>query len=838
ATYHFCHALTLTALYPTASAAQQAEYRLILDAKLKKLQLWADNCPENYSNRQALLLAELARIESRDLDAMRLYDEAIRSAHQNGFIQNEAIANEIAARFYAARGLQTIAQTYIKNARYCYLRWGAFSKVNEIDQDYSLPHEELTRSSVETIETTVEQLHLGTVIKVSEAVSGEIVLDKLVQTLMVTAIEYAGAERGLLILPYREVYRIAAEARTGRDEVEVKLQQHLVTPSDLPDSLLRYVIRTRQSVILDDALIENQFSNDKYVRAERPRSIFCLPLVKQAKLVGILYLENNLAPGVFTPTRITVLKLLASQAAISLENTRLYSELEEREAKIRRLVDANIVGIFIWDLGGEIIEANEAFLRMLGFAREDLIAGRLRWRDLVPPDWCDRVDQAIAELEATGVIHPFEMEYFRKEGGRVPVLAGSAFFEESRSEGVAFVLDLTERKRGEEALRRSEAYLAQAQRLSQTGSITWRVSSGKLTELIWSDEAFRIAGYDRTVNPSEELLLKRVHPEDIPLVQETFSRAAREGNLDFEHRLLMPDGSVKHVHVVLEAVGPDPANREFVGTVMDVTARKQAEEAARRAQAELAHVSRVTMVGELTASIAHEVNQPLAGMLVNANASLRWLTRDSPDLTEARAAIHRIVRDGNRAGEVISRVRALFKKAPAANEPVDINEVIQEVLALTRAEFQRNGVSLVTRFANGLPLIVGDKVQLQQVTLNLVVNAIEAMSGLNEGPRQLFVSSEHLAQIAAESDQDRAEDQDFTNPESTYVLIKFQDTGPGLNPADLKRVFETFYTTKSNGMGMGLAISRSIVEAHGGRLWARSNSPRGAIFQFVLPVVV
>jgi PAS domain S-box-containing protein len=830
---HFYGALAHAASCDSVCSERGRQHFEALTAHHSQLQIWAENCPENFETRAALVGAEIARIEGRELDAEHLYEQAIRTAQANGFVHNEALANELTARFYRARGFEKIANTYLRDAHYGYLRWGALGKVQQIDREYPLPREERTLSPATTIETPVERLDLGTVMKVSQAVSGEIVLEQLVQTLMLLAIEHAGAGRGLLILPYGEEYRIVAEARTGRDEVEVKLQQDLVTPSDLPDSLLRYVIRTQQSVILDDASVQNQFSNDEYVRVERPRSILCLPLVKQAKLVGVLYLENNLAPGVFTPTRITVLKLLASEAAISLENTRLYRELEEREAKIRRLVDANIVGIFIWNLGGEIIEANEAFLHMVGFGREDLIAGRLRWRDLVPADRRDRIERAIAELEATGVLQLFETEFLRKESGRVPVLAGAAFFEQSRNEGVAFVLDLTERKRGEEALRRGEAFLTQGQRLSQTGSFSWKALSG---EMVWSNEAFRIMGYDRTVEPSVELVLQRVHPEDLQLFQDIISQAAREEtNVDFEHRLLMPDGSVKHIHVVLEAVNPGAENREFLGTVMDVTARKEAEEAVSKAQAELAHIARVMTVGELTASIAHEVNQPLAGMLVNANAALRWLTRDSPNLTEVGEAIHRVIRDGNRAGEVISRIRALFKKAPAAKEPVNLNEMIQEVLTLTLAEFQRNRVWLVTQFANDLPLIVGDKVQLQQVTLNLVVNAIEAMSGISPGLRELFVSSEEVTQIDGESELEGAEDEALTQ-ESAYALITVRDSGPGLNPADLKRVFETFYTTKSNGMGMGLAISRSIVEAHGGRLWAKVNSPHGGIFQFALPV--
>jgi signal transduction histidine kinase len=346
-------------------------------------------------------------------------------------------------------------------------------------------------------------------------------------------------------------------------------------------------------------------------------------------------------------------------------------------------------------------------------------------------------------------------------------------------------------------------------------------------------------GYDRTAQPSIELVFERVHPEDVQLVQDVIRRAAREEtNIDFEHRLLMADGLVKHVHVELEPMSSDTENREFLGTVMDVTARKEAEEAVSKAQAELAHIARVMTVGELTASIAHEVNQPLAGMLVNANAGLRWLTRESPNLAEVGEAIHRIIRDGKRAGEVISRIRALFKKTPAAKESVNLNEMIQEVLTLTLAEFQRNRVSLVTQFANDLPLIIGDKVQLQQVTLNLVVNAIEAMNGVAPGLRELFVSSQPVAQLDDGSKLEMSKDQVLAQPESVYALVTIRDSGPGLDPADLKRVFETFYTTKSNGMGMGLAISRSIVEAHGGRLWAKANSPHGAIFQFALPIAL
>ena len=710
AEYHFYGALSRAASWDSAAADQRQQHFEALTAHHGQLEVWAENCPENFENRAALVGAEIARIQGRELDAERLYEQAIRSSRANGFVHNEALANELAARFYAARGFEKIAHTYLRDAQYCYLRWGADGKVRQLDELYPhLREEEPIPAPASTIGARVEHLDLATVIKVSQAVSGEMILEKLIDTLMRTAIEHAGAERGLLIFQRGVEQRIEAEATTSGDTIIVRLGEASVAEAVAPESIVHYVVRTLETVLLADASTENPFSADTYVCQQHARSILCLPLINQAKLIGLLYLENNLTPNVFTPTRIAVLKLLASQAAISLENTRLYRDLEEREAKIRRLVEANIVGIFIWKLEGEIIEANEAFLHLLGYSREDLVSGRLRWTDLTPAEWRDRNERAVAEIKATGIVQPNEKEYFRKDGSRVPVLVGAAIFEGSKDEGVAFVLDLSEQKRAEEALQ--------------------------------------------------------------------------------------------------------------------------------KAQAELAHVTRVATVGELTASIAHEINQPLAAVVTNANASLRWLSRDSPDLAEACEAIRRIIRDGNRAGEVISRMRALFKKASTTKERLDINQAIEEVVTLAQSEVQRNRVSLQSRLANDLPPVMGDRIQLQQVILNLIINAIEAISGgVGEGPRDLLVSSQKVTEIPSELEKRTFEYKALADAECTHVLIAVRDSGPGLDPKGLDRLFDAFYTTKPKGLGMGLAISRSIIEAHGGRLWARANAPRGAVFQFTLPI--
>ena len=271
--------------------------------------------------------------------------------------------------------------------------------------------------------------------------------------------------------------------------------------------------------------------------------------------------------------------------------------------------------------------------------------------------------------------------------------------------------------------------------------------------------------------------------------------------------------------------------------------RKRAEDALQEAQTELAHVTRVAALGELTASIAHEINQPLGAVVNNASACLRWLT--AHNLEEARQSASLVIADGHRAGEIISRIRALAKKAPPQKDWLDINETIGEVIAMARSGVQRNRISLQTQLANDLPLILGDRIQLQQVILNLLINAIEAMSEVSEGPRELWVSSQRFTKMPAqgpcalqtgESEEDELAARALTEAEGTYVLIAVRDSGPGLDPKGLDRLFDAFYTTKPQGLGMGLAISRSIIEAHGGRLWAKANAPRGAVFQFTLPI--
>ena len=366
-----------------------------------------------------------------------------------------------------------------------------------------------------------------------------------------------------------------------------------------------------------------------------------------------------------------------------------------------------------------------------------------------------------------------------------------------------------------DGLRRSEAFLAEAQRLSLTGSFSWRVATDELT---WSQQLYRIFEFDPGMPVTLELIGTRVHPEDIPLLHDMIERARGAGtDFEYEPRLQMPDRSIKYLHMVAHGTRDEDGRLEYIGAVQDVTARRVSEQALGKAQAELAHVARVTALSMLTASIAHEVSQPLAGIVTNASTCLRMLAADPPDVDGARETARRTIRDGNRASDVIARVRALFTNQESATEPVDLNEATQEVIALSMSELQRSRVTLQSEFAHDLPVVTGDRVQLQQVILNLLRNASEAMVDVHDRPRRVLIRTER-------EDGDR-------------VRLSVRDAGVGVDPQDMTKLLDAFYTTKADGMGIGLSVSRSIIESHHGRLWAEPNDDHGATFSFSIPAM-
>jgi PAS domain S-box-containing protein len=688
AEYYFFGALARAAAFDSATKGSRQKHLKALTDHYRQLAIWAENCPENFENRAALVGAEIARIEGRDLDAMRLYEQAIRSAREHGFVQNEGVAYEVTARFYSARGSETSANAHLREARDCYLRWGADGKVRQLEARYP----QLQRSGTKAATSPNQNLDITAVVKASQALSSEMMLPGLIDRLMTIAVQNAGADRGLLILPQENDYRIEAEARA--DGEQVVLHYGAAAGRAVPEAIIRYVMRTRESTILDDASKPNMFSDDHYLRKRQSKSILCLPLVKQQQLTGILLLENTLTSHAFTADRMAVLELIAAQAAISLENSRLYGDLLRAGADLQLQVELlQQLPVSAWTLKPD-----------------------------GTPDFVNRV---------------------------------------------------------------------------------WLEFAGQTLDFVRSHP---------------EAWMTAIHPEDREFAAKSFWKGVQSGQgFAFENRSLRAQDGIYRRHLNQAVVLRDAEGKvlKFVGTTTDIDDQKRAEEALRQAAAELAHANRVTTMGELTASIAHEVNQPVAAALLNAGTAARWLSRQQPNLEEVRLSIERISSDAKRAAAIVSRIREFSRKAPLRKADFEINEAILDIMGLARVPISDNGVTATMQLADGLPHIFGDRVQLQQVILNLIMNAIEAMSEIASGSRELVISSK---------------------TQTDGVLVSVSDCGPGLPQANPERVFEAFFTTKASGLGMGLAICRSIVTAHGGRLSAIPNQPRGAVFCMTLPI--
>ncbi|WP_245495449.1 AAA family ATPase [Rhizobium ruizarguesonis] len=685
AEYHFYAALIRARIFDVATSEDRSVHMGAVREHLDQIATWERSCPENFGTRRALVAAEIARMEDKQIEALVLYEEAISTAKKYGFLQNEALSNELAGRFCAACGLTSSAKAFLRSARSCYSAWGASAKVRQMD--LTQPGLDGDKKSFEAAAGELQHLDLAAVVDMSQAVSGEIVLDRLIERLMVTVVEHSGAVRGLLLLPQEGEMRVVAEAVTDEQGVSVKLGQFA---RRLPETILSYVTHTREDVILDDAQEAELFSSDPYIMEARSSSILCLPLVKQKELVGLLYLENGLSSHLFTKRQVTILRLLASQAAISLENAALYRDARQAQDHARRVAEELRVSY-----------------------------------DMIPAQaWNTRPD------------------------GLFPVF-----------------------------------------------NKQWHDYTGV------SPDAAREGGWVETY-----------HPEDREKVVRKWTELVATGTAgQIEARILRHDG-VARTFLVKGTPMRDETGAiiKWFGTHTDIDDLKRVEEA----QELLARAGRLTALGELTASIAHEVNQPLMAIVTNAATCLRWLSDDQLDVVEAREAAERIIRDGHRAGDVITSIRALAKKSPLTMAKVEVNSMVDDVLALTRGELQRHGIALTTTLEPNVGSAFCDRIQLQQVVLNLILNAVEAISLANSETRQVTVGSERVGQDT--------------------IMVSIADTGPGIDLSKSDQIFDAFFTTKKSGLGMGLSICRSIVEAHGGRLWAAPNQPIGSVFSFTL----
>lgn len=649
----------------------------IIENDERELLTWAERCPATFASKAALVSGERARLQGHGVEAEQRYEQAAELARQYGLVHEEALAHELSARLYAQRGVNSVARAKLAAARACYAQWGALGKVSQLDARIAADG---PATAARELAQSLEQLDANVLVSALRAVASSLDLDELIRSLMSAALQHAAAERGVLVLYAREP-RIRAQATSEQGAIQVQLEDLPLAPELLPESIARYVLHSASRLFVRDGTVPSAFHGDPYFKHTEVRALLCLPLMARGETAGVLYLESTLTRQAFSARGLAALDLIATQAASSLENARLYADLQ-----------------------------------------------------------------------------------------------------------------------------RARQRMARAEHVSRTASFVWRPGS---QESEWSEEVSKIYGIEG--RPSMKQLSERTHPEDRALFDSLVNDSDHYDGQTAELRLRMPDGAIKHLALIASRLTAD----EFVGTIRDVTENKQTEEALQRTQAALTDMTRVASLGELAAAIAHEVNQPLSAIGLNASTCLRWLDDHNVNLSEAREAAQRIRRDANRAAAVVQRLRALFSKSEGVKGAVDLNDAVAEVAALVRSRIRAAGATLALQLHERLPQVLGDRVQLQQVLMNLLINALEAVK--SESSRVIRVRT-----LLAET---------------SWVRCEIEDSGRGVAELDSQRIFEPFYTTKPDGMGIGLSICKNIVWSHGGELSVRSNaSAPGATFHFTLPL--
>jgi PAS domain S-box-containing protein len=578
--YIYYTALTVSALYEAASTDEQQAWREILAAHQEQLHEWAENFPPTFADKHTLVLAEIARIEKRDADALRLYEQAIDSAREHGFLQNEGLAHELAARYYLSRGAESAGYFHLRNARRCYDRWGAHGKTKQLDERYPHLHDPGLReeppSSAAAIGLQAGQLDVETVVKASQALSSEMVLPELIEKLLRMAVESAGAERGLLILIRSGEPGIEAEAVTGPGGIEVTVRQTIVAPSDLPQSVLRYVVRTQEQVLLDDASANPVYSKDEYVRHKRSRSVLCLPIVKHAKLAGALYLENSLTPGAFSPDRVTVLHLLASQAAISLENAALYTDMQVQVGILQHLP------VSAWTLkpDGTPDFVNQVWLEFAGQTSDFVRSRPEAWMTAVHPEDREAASRTFWEGVRSGHGFAFETRSLRaKDEAYRWHLQQAVVLRDAQGEVLKFVgttTDIDDQKRAEEKIRQSEKEARQLLDLSPLHITELGPDGARL----YTNRA-SLDYYGLTLQEWQDAdLRKELHPQDAEIVTPDLPRKLQSGlPFEYEARLKRKDGHYRWFHYRLSPVSDEQGRiTRWYAAGTDVDDRKLAEQ--------------------------------------------------------------------------------------------------------------------------------------------------------------------------------------------------------------------------------------------------------------------
>lgn len=699
--YHLLRVLTLCAI-PIA-AAQEAAQRARIAAHAAPLAAWAEANPSTFADKHALAQAAILQRAGEVVGALRFYEQAIEHAERHGFYHYAAMANEMAAALCQRGGHGSGARAHWQAAIDGYRRWGALRKVAQLQAQMPLRRPlpgNLSQDTVSIVETA-EIRNLDCVIRAMRALSEEIQAAPLVRSLMTIALEHSSAQRALLVRMDDVTLMLQARAVLTEQGTVVDLEQLPASELDVPLSMLFAVMRTQQVVIVEAGPRSAPFNADPYLLKQPRCHAICIPMLKQARMVGMLYLENRLVADAFTGEQVKVLSLLAAQAAVSLETASLYAALQEENRQ---------------------------------------------------------------------------------------------------------------RRQAEQVARESRATLLLAEQINRSGSWVRDQEAGTLS---CSPEFCRLFGFDPAqAQVTLDAVLQRIHSDDRARVMAAIEgSAANRHAIQIEYRIIDDAGKVHYLAGAGEPLGT-VGKLMYVGTTIDITARREAENALHRAHAELARVARVTTVGQLTSSIAHEVNQPLMSISSHAGASLRWLDRDPPQLDRVRSGLQEIADQSQRAGAIIGALRALTSKGEQVLAPLDLHATIRHIAALSRSELERHDVALELVLHAVSGWINGDAVQLQQVLLNVVVNAIEAMSDVTGRERRLRIA---------------------TDTEQNQIVVRVDDSGGGIDCVGAARMFEPYFTTKNDGMGMGLAICSAIIAAHGGSIRAEPHQPHGCSVLFGLP---
>ncbi len=814
----FYHCLILAALHEDASPEKKRRYVDVIKTNQESLKIWAQNCEANFKHQYLLVEAEMARINGEGIEAGRLYEQSIQSARENGFIQNEAIACELASRFYLQHGMKTVSDVYLRKARAGYGKWGAQAKLKQLDRQHAWLLQEGQIAYGDGLDAQIGHLDAISVVKASQAISGEIVLSSLLETLMRTMLENAGAQRGSLILTRGDELLVEATARVEGPEIIVMQLGSAAIPSALPMSILNYVSHTRESVILSDVSDHNRFSNDEYIVKNMPLSVMCLPLMRQAQLIGMLYLENSLMKGAFTAGRVAVLEVLAAQAAVSLENAALYLErsrtevaLRESEQKYRTIFENSGTAIIFIEDDMTISMCNKEFENLSGYDRSEL-EGKAKWtRFVARREDLERMRRyhALRRTKPEEVPHSYECQLIDREGRPKDVVVSVALMPGS-NQSQAAIWDITERKRARE----ERARLVTA--IEQAAEAVFITDTDFIIQ--YANPAFeRISGFTagEIIGQHTGILKSGRHDEAFyRKIQDALTRGeVWSGRLTNKKK----DGTFYEAEVTSSPVrDKSGATINYVSIHRDITREVRLQTALRQAH-------KMEALGTLAGGVAHDFNNILMAIIGYTELVCSKLEAESME----KHQLEQVLKAAFRAKDLVRQILAFSRLGEYQRKPVQIVSVVKEALNLLRSSLPST-IAIREEFmiSPEESVVLADSTQIHQVLMNLATNSAHAMR-LGGGILSVKLT-------ALNGDMTARHQEMSAGP---CLRLTVRDTGHGIDPEVMERIFDPYFTTKETGegSGMGLAVVQGIVRSHGGAIEAFSEPGKGSTFHVYLP---